>query len=137
FPIGTAGNADSGYGKAAPSARYAGQFAFVGADDCPASDFIMDLRVLAVRERVVDGEVSVGKGGHVGINKLLVAVDSAGHGGGTGVVVNVVGGHQIVDSTEVLAVPNIFENPAGERCILCGHWGPPHFGRILHPQEDF
>src|SRR6266700_7055474 len=78
FSIGDACNADSGYGKAAPGARYAGQFAFVGADDCPASDFS-----LAVRERVVDGEVGVRKGVHIGINELLVAVDSAGHGGGT------------------------------------------------------
>ena len=94
----------------------------MGADNCPASDF-----VLAVRERVVDGEVSVRKGVHIVINKLLVAVDSAGSRG-IGVVVNVIGGDQIVDSAEVLAVPNIFENPARELCSLCGHSGAPDFG---------
>ena len=80
----------------------------------------MDVRILAVRERVVDGEVSVRKRVHVVINKLLVAINTAGSRG-IGIVVNVVGGDYFVNSAEIFAVPDIFENTAREFCILCGH----------------
>ena len=73
----------------------------MGAGDCPAGDFILDLGVLALRERLVDREVSVRKGVHIVINKLLVAINSVGSRG-IGVVVNVVGGDKIVDSAKFL-----------------------------------